>query len=50
MYPQKLFHPVVDCDRLKMSLAEHARRVAAEFDYPAEHAIKGVREFIREMG
>ena len=34
----------------KMSLIEEARRVAAEFDYPAEAVNKGVKEFIRQMG
>lgn len=32
-----------------MSLLEEARKVAAEFDYPAEEVNKGVKEFIREM-
>jgi hexokinase len=32
-----------------MALAEAAKRIAAEFDYPAEEVRKGVREFIREM-
>ena len=33
-----------------MSLMKEARRVAAEFGYPAEEVNKGVKEFIREMG
>jgi hexokinase len=33
-----------------MALAEHARRVAAEFDFPAEGVRAAVKEFIREMG
>jgi len=32
-----------------MALAEAAKRIAAEFDYPAEEVRKGVKEFIREM-
>lgn len=34
----------------KMSLAEAAKRVAAEFEYGPEALNKGVKEFIREMG
>lgn len=34
----------------KMSLLDEARKVAAEFDYPAEEVNKGVKEFIRQMG
>jgi len=41
------FH--TDTER-SMSLAEQARRVAAEFDFPAEHVRRAVKEFIREMG
>lgn len=33
-----------------MSLLEAAKRVAGEFDYPAEDVRKGVKEFMREMG
>lgn len=33
-----------------MSLLDEARRVAAEFEYPAEEVNKGVKEFIRQMG
>ena len=34
----------------KMSLAEEARRIAAEFDYPAVEVNKAVAEFQRQMG
>ena len=34
----------------KMTLLEEAKRVAAEFDYPAKEVNKGVKEFIRQMG
>jgi hypothetical protein len=33
-----------------MALAEQAKRVAAEFDFPADNVRKAVKEFIREMG
>lgn len=33
-----------------MSLLESAKRVAGEFDYPAEDVNKGVAEFLRQMG
>ena len=33
-----------------MSLMEEVRRVAAEFEYPAEAVNKGVKEFMKEMG
>jgi hexokinase len=32
-----------------MALAEEAKRVAAEFDYPAEELNKGVKYFIARM-
>jgi Hexokinase len=32
-----------------MALVEEAKRIAAEFEYPAEELRKGVKEFIREM-
>jgi hexokinase len=32
-----------------MALAEEAKRIAAEFDYPTGEVRKGVKEFIREM-
>jgi hexokinase len=32
-----------------MGLAEEAKRIAAQFDYPMDEAQKGVREFIRQM-
>jgi hexokinase len=32
-----------------MALAEEAKRIAAEFDYPTDEVRKGVKEFIREM-
>jgi Hexokinase len=32
-----------------MALAEGAKRIAAEFDYPADEVRKGVKEFIKEM-
>jgi hexokinase len=32
-----------------MALAEEAKRIASEFDYPAEEVRKGVKEFIRQM-
>jgi hypothetical protein len=34
----------------KMTIVEEARKVAAEFEYPAEEVQKGVKEFIRQMG
>lgn len=33
-----------------MSLLESAKRMAGEFDYPAEDVNKGVAEFLRQMG
>lgn len=33
-----------------MALANAAKRVSAEFDYPAEDLNKAVKEFLREMG
>jgi hexokinase len=33
-----------------MKLADEAKRVAAEFEFPAEGVRKAVKEFIREMG
>ena len=33
-----------------MGLAEEAKRVAAEFDYPAAEVNKGVKEFLKQMG
>lgn len=32
-----------------MALAEEAKRIAAEFEYPPEEVQKGVREFIKQM-
>jgi hexokinase len=32
-----------------MALHDEVKRIAAEFDYPAEEVNKGVKEFIREM-
>lgn len=34
----------------KMTLLDEAKRVAAEFEYPAEEVNKGVKEFIKQMG
>ena len=34
----------------KMSLVEEARQIAAEFDYPAIEADRGVEKFKRQMG
>ena len=33
-----------------MALLESARRVAAEFEYPAEEVNKGVKAFLSQMG
>lgn len=33
-----------------MGLAEHAKRVAAEFEFGPENVRQAVKEFIREMG
>lgn len=32
-----------------MALAEETKRIAAEFDYPADEVRKGVKEFIKQM-
>lgn len=32
-----------------MALADEARRVAAEFEYPKEEVNRGVKEFLRQM-
>lgn len=32
-----------------MALAEEAKRIAAQFDYPPDEVRKGVKEFIRQM-
>ena len=34
----------------KMALLEEAKRVAGQFDYPAEELNKGVKAFIQQMG
>jgi hexokinase len=36
--------------RRNMGLAEHAKRVAAEFEFGPDAVRKAVKEFIREMG
>jgi len=33
-----------------MSLADSARKVAAEFEYSAEDVNKGVKQFLKQMG
>ena len=49
--PQNIFAGPLPTSRLhKMSLLDEARRVAKEFEYPAEEVNKGVKEFIRQMG
>ena len=32
-----------------MSLLAEAKRVAAEFDYPALEVVRGVKEFLKQM-
>lgn len=47
----KVFEDPLPISRaFKMSLLEEAKRVAAEFDYPAEKVNQGVKEFIKQMG
>ena len=49
--PKTLFDPELPCSEAltNMALHEEVKRMAAEFDYPAEEVNKGVKEFIRQM-
>ena len=49
--PRSLFDPELPYSRAptKMALHQEVKRMAAEFDYPAEEVNKGVKEFMRQM-
>ena len=49
--PKSVFDPQLPYSRAPTNMALHdeVKRMAAEFDYPAEEINKGVKEFIREM-